>query len=215
MTSVAPVDLLLLRHPRVALPPGICYGQLDAPAAQPLNPSWQQVATQLDASLASLNPAAPLRVGRVVSSPLQRARALAQPLAQHFQAPLLEDARWQELHFGHWEGRAWAEIDRAESDPWAADPHTHAPPGGETQAALHQRVAAALAELADLAGSADAAAGTCLIVSHAGPIRCALAIALGLPAAQVPELALDFGRLTWLRWHAGTWPRWAVQAVNR
>ena len=201
-----PVDLLLLRHPRVNVAPGLCYGQLDLPAAQPLHPSWQSVATQLQTSL---HEAGSAPIGQVISSPLQRALALAQPLATHWGVRLQTDARWQELHFGQWEGQPWSALNRAQTEAWTANVHTQAPPGGESRAALLARVQAALDD------ARRSGAGSVLIVSHAGPLRCALGVALGLPAEQVPDVALGFGRLSWLRWHGGAWPRWSVQAINR
>lgn len=196
-------DVLLLRHPRPDVPPGHCYGQWDVPAVQPLDPVLAEVLARLPALTDR-----PVGQVHLFSSPLQRAQALAQPLAGALGWPLHLDPRWQELNFGAWEGRAWTDIPRHESDAWAADVHHRAPPGGETQAQLRARVHAALTERCR-------APGLTLGVSHAGPIRCAVAVALGLPADQVPDVALDFGRLTWLRWHGGDWPRWQVQTLNR
>lgn len=56
------------------------------------------------------------------------------------------DARLAELHFGAWDGRRWADIPFAEVTAWEADFLGHAPGGGESLAALRQRLAAWLAE---------------------------------------------------------------------
>lgn len=148
--------MILYRHPSPDAPPGLCYGRADiglAPAAE--------------AEIAAAAAEAP-RFRRVVSSPLRRARALAEALAKG--APVTLDARLVELDFGAWEGRLWREIDRAESDSWAEDVWNRAPPGGESFAALHARMAAAL----DGIGPEDA------VVTHAGPIRAALMLRAGL-----------------------------------
>lgn len=216
-------DLLLLRHPAVAAPPGLCYGQLDLPAALPLRPNGHQLVQRLRGWGAL--PATDGPRLQLVSSPLQRAWVLAQALAEALGDPWGQelgrstqgsqlarpspqpDGRWAELNFGQWEGQPWDSLPRDATDPWAADPWQLAPPGGETQAALHARVQAALHQ-------ACQQPGTLLIVSHAGPIRCALAVALGLRPDRLPELRLDFGSLTWLRWHPQPVPRWAVRGVN-
>jgi len=192
--------LILLRHTRVDLPPGTCYGQLDAPLLQPADPPFETVAAQLRQRLAG-----PLT--RLVSSPLQRARQLAAHLAAQLAEPLQIDARWQELHFGRWEGRHWDDIPRHESEPWTADVHHRAPPGGETHAALSARVHAAMDDCAEAARQ-----GTVLVVCHAGPMRVALARAQGLGLAQQFALSLPFGGWVALQpQHAGDRPHWQLE----
>ncbi|MGF1553610.1 MAG: histidine phosphatase family protein [Paracoccaceae bacterium] len=146
----------LLRHPRVAAA-GLCYGRADVALAATAE-------AEIAAALVTTPP-----VRAVVASPSLRARALAEPLAARDGVALTLDPRLAELDFGAWEGRPWAEIDRAESDPWAEDPETRAPPGGERFADLRARVRAALADLPE--GAA--------VVAHAGPIRAARMIVDG------------------------------------
>lgn len=141
-------SVILMRHAPVIGAQGLCYGRLDLPAAEPpMLPRGME--------------------GRPVwSSPAARCRALADRIAP---GSVRLDPRLQELDFGRWEGRPWNRIERAESDPWAADPWRVAPPDGETFAALYARVAAALAEAPE----------GCLLVTHAGPIRAARMILAG------------------------------------
>ena len=155
--------MILLRHPAAAVAPGTCYGRLDlAPGPE--------AAAEIARALALLPPVAALRTG-----PARRCRALASRIAARDGVAEIVDDRLQELDFGAWEGRGWDAIDRAESDPWAADPWTVAPPGGETFAQLSARVAAALA---------DAPPGAA-IVTHAGVIRAARMILAGESFAAV------------------------------
>jgi alpha-ribazole phosphatase len=182
------VELILLRHPVVAAPAGTCYGQADLPAREPLEPGAPQVLQSLPTSIDAL-----------WTSPLRRARVLADALAPALGLPLQVDARWMELHFGAWEGRPWSAIDRADSDPWAADPEHRAPPGGETLAALRTRVHAAMDALA------AAPAARVLVVAHAGPIRVALARARGSAAIEAMAHPLAFGGLTRLRHDGHRW----------
>jgi alpha-ribazole phosphatase len=147
----------------VAAAPGLCYGRLDLG----LGPG-------AGAEIARACALAP-RARRIVTSPAARARALAEALAERDGLKPEPDPRLRELDFGAWEGRPWAEIDRAESDPWAEDPEHRAPPGGERFADLRARVTAALAGLSP---------GT-LVVTHAGPVRAARMLAEGLSFAAV------------------------------
>jgi alpha-ribazole phosphatase len=122
-------------------------------------PGFESEASRLAADLAPAD--------RIVSSPLRRCAALAQALAEHIDAPLTLDPRWREIDFGAWEGRPWDIIPRPELDAWAADLMHARPHGGESVAMLAARVAAAIA---------DCPAGErIIVVTHAGPIRAALA----------------------------------------
>lgn len=143
------MGLTLLRHPRVDAP-GICYGQSDVPLANGAEDAIAKTVLQVP------------QAQRLVSSPSPRCLALAEALSRATALPLTLDPRLLELDFGTWEGRAWSQIPRAESDAWAEDPVTRAPPGGESFGQLQTRVAAALTGLVRT-----------LVVTHAGPIRAA------------------------------------------
>jgi alpha-ribazole phosphatase len=170
--------MIFLRHPAAAVAPGTCYGRLDPDAG----PGAEAAIAR---ALALLPP-----VPAVLSSPAQRCRCLAERIAARDGVPAVIDARLQELDFGRWEGRRWDAIDRAESDSWAADPVSVAPPGGETFAALTARVAAALADAPTRAA----------IVTHAGVIRAARMMLAGESfaaafAVPVPHcMPIRFGR---------------------
>lgn len=149
--------MIFLRHPRPEAPPGLCYGRTDL---APGPGAAAEIARALE-----LTPT----VSQVLASPARRCRGLAEALAARDGVALELDDRLRELDFGAWEGRRWWDIPRAESDPWASDPWRRAPPGGETFAALHARVAAVLAETGPGA----------VLISHAGPIRAARMILTG------------------------------------
>lgn len=142
------VSLTFFRHPRVDAP-GLCYGRTDVPLA----PGAEE-------AIAAATLAAPRGAARLLTSPAARCQDLAHALAETFALAPQIDPRLHELDFGAWEGRAWTQIPRAQSDPWAQDPITRAPPGGETFAQLQARVRTALT------GQTNA-----LVVTHAGPIR--------------------------------------------
>lgn len=146
----------LLRHTAPAIEPGICYGISDIDVAK----SFAQDARAVVETLPGFR--------RIITSPLQRCRRLAEHIAGELRVPLSVDLRFQEMDFGTWEGRAWAEIPRAEIDAWAADFMHARPHGGESVAMLRARTLEALAELKNTGDQH-------LIVTHAGVIRAAVA----------------------------------------
>jgi len=102
--------LWLVRHPRTAVPAGLCYGAADVPID--------------DAHLVELLAALPARLPRdaaLYSSPLSRCLRLARALHGAGFAPPAVDARLREMDFGRWEGRLWSELPREEIDAWRDD----------------------------------------------------------------------------------------------
>lgn len=181
------MELYLIRHPRPAVAPGICYGQTDLGLAE----SAIGVAERL-------RPLLPQNF-TLYASPLARARLLAEALG----TPQL-DPRLKEIHFGDWEGRSFDDIGQAALDAWVAEPLDFAPPGGESPRRMAAR---ALEFLADLRAAPPAPA--VVVVAHGGPLRALAGQLLGLP----PEhwLGLDFacGEATRLDLHDwGTVLRW-------
>jgi alpha-ribazole phosphatase len=166
------VQIFLIRHPRPCVEAGICYGQLDVDAEDPV-----PVANRLRALLPADIP--------LITSPLRRAQCLAAAL--HPQP--LADARLMEIDFGEWEGRRWAEIDRVLLDAWAADVLNFTPPGGESAGALQTR---AVACVSALKGTAVA------LVTHSGVMRALLGHWLKLPVGEWSQLKFEFGHVTLL-----------------
>ncbi|HVS29226.1 MAG TPA: histidine phosphatase family protein [Solirubrobacteraceae bacterium] len=109
-------------------------------------------------------------VGRLYASPLSRARETAEIVGARIGLEPTLDSRLMEGNRGRWEGRLFADVERAEPEAYAAwraaEPDFRFP-GGES---LHEHCERVLAALADI-GSAERPA---LIVSHGGSIRMAL-----------------------------------------
>ena len=162
------MQLHLIRHPRPAIEPGICYGQSDIGLAE----CAVEVATRLKPLLPDAY--------TVHASPLLRARLLAEALG----TPTL-DERLKEIHFGDWEGRSFESIGSA-IDDWAADPLGFRAPGGESAHEMSARVLHWLSAL-----QLSAPTEPVVVVAHGGPLRAIAGHLLGLP----PErwLGLDFG----------------------
>ncbi len=82
---------------------------------------------------------------------------------------------------------------------WARDIWNQAAPGGESYAAMHERVRAAWQGL-PLEG-----AGPLAIVGPAGPLRAIMIIALELPADAFVRMHLDYGGIARLSDATGGW----------
>lgn len=99
----------------------------------------------------------------VYGSDLVRARqstALLMPDADYH-----ADARLRECHFGEFEGKTYAELEKDKDyRNWIDDPQTYAPRGGESLEDVERRVLEALVSLPNGA----------VAVTHGGPIRIAL-----------------------------------------
>lgn len=150
------MPVILVRHTRPAVPEGVCYGVLDLDLA----PTFDDEAAAVLAALP--------RAERLVSSPLQRCRRLAERIgAARGIAPVF-DERLREFDFGAWEGVPWDDIPRSELDAWAADFFHARPHGGESVRMLHERVGAAIADYRRSGASH-------VVVTHAGVIKAALA----------------------------------------
>jgi len=150
--------MIFLRHPKPQAPAGLCYGRTEIDIGPEGEADIARALRQTQ------------RVTRVVASPALRCRKLARELAARDGVALRFDARLREMDFGDWEGMRWDEIRRTDSDPWAEDPWNVAPPGGETFAAVHARVASAIRDIGP---------GNTAMVCHAGPIRAARMIFTG------------------------------------
>jgi alpha-ribazole phosphatase len=187
------MELALIRHPAVAMPPGICYGASNVPLAREPAAEAARLALRLDA----LGCGAPVCIH---TSPLARCAGVAQWLAAHYARETRSDPRLAELDFGAWEMRPWDAIDRAAIDAWARDVEHARPHGGESVAMLAARVAAWLDQLET--GGADACAA---VVTHAGVIRVLTSLALGLPLAACLDWHLATGAVCRLRRDAGRW----------
>ena len=176
--------LWLARHAQPLVAPGICYGALDLPAdAAATAESAQRLAAALPQRLS------------VWYSPLQRCELLAQTLIGLRPDLTLKPAsELVEFDFGHWEGRAWDAIERADIDAWTAQFADYRPGGGDNLAAMLARVSNALdAAQQECAGGIDV-----LWITHAGVARCVqwlLHAAPGqLPSAdQWPRSAPGYG----------------------
>ena len=146
----------------------------------------------------------------IVSSDLRRTTRTAGFLADLTGLPVELDPRLRERHFGRWQGLTMAEIEQNHAEEWAASQRgEHGADGVESVAALGERAAAALADIADRVGES----GTAVVVTHGGAARAGVATLLGLTAARWHLLgALKNCAMTDLRRDSAR--GWVLQAHN-
>ncbi|KMZ11108.1 Alpha-ribazole-5'-phosphate phosphatase, partial [Candidatus Burkholderia humilis] len=179
------MDLVLIRHPEVAIEAGVCYGQTDVPLRRDVVESAREIEARMRV----------LGVPRCIegwhTSPLMRCASLARAVSVD-NVPVHFDTRLAELNFGAWEGRSWDDIDRAAIDAWAADIEHARPHGGESLAQFAQRVLTWFDE--KTRGETPVH-----VIAHAGVMRVLAAHLLNVERANALQWALDYGGIAWFR----------------
>ncbi len=134
----------------------------------------------------------------VYSSPLDRARSTAVPIAAaHTLSPVIVDGL-REIDFGEVEGLGFDDLPPDLQRGLLDNPTRVRFPGGETYAELQARVVAALADI-----TARHDGETVVAVSHAGAIRAALAAWLLIPDEAVFRLDQRYAAVNVIEWHDG------------
>jgi broad specificity phosphatase PhoE len=175
-----------IRHAPVTGHGGRIYGQEDYPADVAGGATF--------AALADLLPADAVWV----TSHLRRTQATAAAIMAArpcgaVPACLVEPAI-AEQHVGAWHGLTRQQLDvlrGAADDPFSLWPASERPPGGESFLDVLARVGTAVARL-----TAEHRGRDIVAVAHAGSIRAALALALGIEAERVLSFAIDNCSLT-------------------
>ena len=129
------------------------------------------------------------------SSPVQRARETAEAIGATCGLPVTQIAALDEIDFGAWTGRAFADLD---ADPawteWNTARATARAPGGETMDQALDRASAHLATLT----------GPTAVVTHCDIIRGLVCRAIGLSLDNLHRLRVDAASVTRLDRQAHT-----------
>ncbi|ACE84605.1 alpha-ribazole phosphatase family protein [Cellvibrio japonicus] len=173
--------ITLMRHGQVAGSAGL-YGHTDIALSE------QGYRTAM-ARLQQLHQAPPIT--RIISSPLVRCQQVAREFSIREQIPLQLDNDFMEMHFGHWDGMAFSDVqDWQALEAFWDKPAEAAAPGGETLAQFAGRVINAWDRLLD-----ENHSGHQLLLCHGGVIRIVIAHLLQLDwrnAALFRQLNIDY-----------------------
>jgi broad specificity phosphatase PhoE len=188
----APTTLVLLRHGETALTP---QGRFSGSGGN--DPALSEVGLR-QAEQAAVAAAVRAPVRAILSSPLWRCRETAVVVSACLDLPLHVEDRLREADFGAWEGLTFAEARERHPEEFTAwrTSSAAAPPGGEPFDAVAQRVTALRNELV-----ARYPGGTVLLVSHVGPIRTLLRLALEAPPQTLFRMNLAAASLSEIACH--------------
>ncbi len=132
------MNVILVRHTRVKVSPGTCYGQTDVGVSDTFEQEAEQTKSALDAYWGTGHPDA------AFTSPLTRARLLAAYCGYSDATP---DNRLMEMNMGDWEMQRYDDITDPYLQRWYDD-FLHLPtPNGESFPMQCKRVATFLDEL--------------------------------------------------------------------
>lgn len=173
--------LIVVRHGRTALNASQrLLGRLDPPLDEVGLAQAAAVAAVLAAD----------RVDQVVASPLLRAMATAQAVADAAGVGVDVDERWVEVDYGVVDGMPLSEVPADMWQRWRDDPG-FAPDGGESLAAVASRVEQACTDL--LAQATDR---NVVVVTHVSPVKAAVGWALGVGHAATWRTFVSPGSVT-------------------
>jgi probable phosphomutase (TIGR03848 family) len=139
------------------------------------------------------------QVDAVYTSPLERARETAAPIGSAIGLRPKVDRGLLECEFGEWTGAdlpklmkkpEWQTVQRA--------PSTFRFPGGESFSAMQHRIVSTLDRL-----RASHLGGTIVCVSHADPIKAAVAHALGTHLDLFQRIVISTGAISVVTWTDG------------
>jgi probable phosphomutase (TIGR03848 family) len=136
-----------------------------------------------------------LPLAGVFSSPLERARETAAPLAATLGLPVVTLDGVGEVRFGEWTGATLDALSgRADWHRWNRFRSVATPPGGELMLEVQARAVRSLEELRRMHRD-----GAVAIVSHADVIRAVIAHALGTPLDHLLRMEIGPASVSALR----------------
>lgn len=172
------MEVILIRHTSVDVPPGTCYGHSDVP----LKDSFPAEAAATKALLEGCG-----AVDAAYTSTLGRCTRLA---AFCGWPDATRDTRLMEINFGEWEMQRFSEIRDPRIQEWYADYLNVAATGGESFMMLYKRVSAFMDELRNRPLQRVA------VFAHGGSILCAQIWAGLFPATDAFNHQTPHGGLT-------------------
>jgi probable phosphoglycerate mutase len=154
---------------------------------------------------------AELKVDAVYSSPLERARETAAPIAAALGLTTRIDRGLLECDFGDWTGKELSKL--AKLPEWQTvqrAPSTFRFPNGESFTEMQTRMVSTLDRLRQAHPG-----GTIVCVSHADTIKAAVAYALGTHIDLFQRIVISPASVSALTWHSGGPIVLAVNSTGR
>jgi len=144
---------------------------------------------------------AAVKIAEVVSSPLERCRETAAPIATAHGLKVQSERGIVECDYGEWQGRPLKEL--AKEKLWATvqtQPSAAVFPGGESMPAMLARAAEAVRRRDAAVAAEHGPDAVWVAVSHGDVIKAALADALGMHLDLFQRLAVDPGSISIVRY---------------
>jgi alpha-ribazole phosphatase len=171
------LEIYLIRHTRVAVEPGVCYGQTDVSLSGDSYIDIESVKNRLDNVLNAI----------YISSPSQRCSLLARSLTT---SQVIFDKRLMELDFGDWELKEWSSLNQDQLNKWMNDFVYECCPNGESYHRMFERVIQCYGELL------EQNIQNLVIITHSGVIRSILSHVLSIPLKKSFALKIDYGSIS-------------------
>jgi probable phosphoglycerate mutase len=157
----------LIRHGKIAAPQGVLYGRM--PGVHLSDEGRAQAYAMAERFRG-------IAIDALYSSPLERARETAAPLAEVFALPVQISEGFSEVQYGDWSGRSFTDL---KNDPqwlvYKTSRTTAQIPGGENILQLQNRFVQSMEDIRRSLPN-----GRIAIVSHQDPIKAAVAYYAGL-----------------------------------
>ena len=186
-----PTTVLLVRHGRTPTTGKVLPGRAKGLHLSDEGRRQAEAAAERIASLGS--------VDALYCSPLERTRETAAPIAKALSMRAVTDRGLLECDFGYWTGQSLAKLSKLPE--WRTvqqAPSTFRFPGGESFTEMQVRMVSAIDRI-----RAAHPGGTVVCVSHADPIKAAVAHALGTHIDLFQRIVISTCSVSVLAWHAG------------
>ena len=168
------MELILIRHTKVAIEKGICYGQSDISVADTFTMEKDLIIQNLDTSNA-----------KIISSPLKRCTKLANYISKDYHT----DNRIMELNFGSWEMQKWDDIKDPRLDIWMNNYIEYSCPNGESLLDMKERVSDFYLDIKQLNQQ------KLIIITHGGVIKLFYHLIKQIELNKIFDIKVDFGEI--------------------
>ena len=170
------MKLTVVRHTKVDVPKGVCYGVTDVPLANSAPDEIERITRELQKE----------QFDAVFTSPLSRCRVLAEAIRPAQE--LIIDHRLQELNFGDWEMVPWQEIyDLEYGKKWFDNYIYLSCPNGQSYLDMANELKSFINELQQTNHD------HVLIVAHAGIIRVLMSLTHQRNPLEIFDMPVAFG----------------------